>query len=186
VEVKYRRLQRSALQAELLCHVQAQTADARRGWSRGYFDAGLKRTQAVIRRHRLARVLQFYADKARRHGLEEPAHGRLSTAINKLQSADTTASNDQLRTRGYVFCPEHSGAPTEIADDGDFKIVLFGPQDMPDRSGSDSMARGPVDAELREDLAPEGVGLEITPAGIGAAARVETNAFATEDSRTIL
>jgi len=74
VAIKYRRLLRSALQAELLCQVQAQTAAARSGWYRGYFDAGLKRTEAVVRRCRLTRAPQLYADKARRHGPKASAH----------------------------------------------------------------------------------------------------------------
>jgi hypothetical protein len=93
----------------------------------------------AVRRVKLARVLRFYADKARRHatdddsdGLTESAFQHLSTEIDRLVEKGggySFAAMDKGDS-GWVFCPEYAGGrPLEITPAGwDTRIFLFGPE----------------------------------------------------------
>jgi len=127
IEIKYRRLLRSARQSTLLEHIRHQNAKTRKRLFDDYFSEDLTATQLAVRRKRLARALQFYADKAHRHELEDEAHKRLSAAIDKLYQPDADVAREDCDDRGYVFCPDHTGDPVEIDYDGSTRIFLFGP-----------------------------------------------------------
>lgn len=127
IEIKYRRLLRSARQSTLLEHIKHQNAKTRKRLFDDYFSGDLTETQLAVRRKRLARALQFYADKAHRHRLEDEAHKRLSVAIDKLYQPDAELAREDCDDRGYIFCPDHTGDPVEIDYDGSTRIFLFGP-----------------------------------------------------------
>ena len=132
VEVKYRRLLKSALDGSLQAHICEQVSRTRQRWMASYFSSELKQTQLVLRRKRLARALRFYLDKARRHRLPIQGYERMSLAIDRLFRSDTDISVDQTEDRGYIFCPEHNGVTTEIGFEGDTRLFIFGPQGLPD------------------------------------------------------
>ncbi|MDE2125238.1 MAG: type IV secretion system DNA-binding domain-containing protein [Armatimonadetes bacterium] len=132
IEVKYRRLLRSALDPALRAYIRKQLGHTRQQWMQSYFSPTLSPTQAAIRRKKLARALRFYADKARRHSLNEEGHKRILTAIDRLYRSDAEVSGDVLEDRGYIFCPERSGGAMEVDFDGASRIYLFGHEGMPD------------------------------------------------------
>ncbi|MGH9929821.1 MAG: hypothetical protein ACREA9_11425, partial [Pyrinomonadaceae bacterium] len=59
IEVKYRRLLKSALDASLQARICDQVSRTRQRWMASYFSSDLKQTQLVLRRKRLARALRF-------------------------------------------------------------------------------------------------------------------------------
>ena len=77
---------------------------------------------------KLARVLRFYADKARRHadddntlGLSKDAYGELIAEIDRLieKGGDYPFASAESADRGWVFCPEYASAtPMEITPSG--------------------------------------------------------------------
>lgn len=132
VEIKYRRLLRSARDGRLLAHVCEQTSRTRERWMNIYFSGALKQTQAAIRRKRLARALHFYLEKARRHHLPDQAATRLASAIDGLFRSGAELSSDPAEDRAYIFCPEYGGAAAEVAYENGTRVYLFGPQGLPD------------------------------------------------------
>lgn len=164
VEVKYRRLLRSARDAGLLARIQEQTACTRRRWFNAYFSPDLSPSVLAIRRKRLARALRFYLEKARRHHLgrtDNPqagdanslqmAYQRLRDAIDRLCRPSNDAVAERVADRGYIFCPDYQGQPAEIATDGATRVVLCGPQSMPDqplRMAGDTRNPLPVTASV--------------------------------------
>ena len=92
----------------------------------------------AVRRAKLARVLQFYADKARRHYLPKERYEEFASEIDRMiekggDYAFSVAEDD----RGWVFCPEFAGhRPLKISpDESSTKVFLFGPQLLPDADG---------------------------------------------------
>ncbi len=138
VEVKYRQDLRSARNPELLNKITEQIESFRKRWEEYYLRPELPALSRSIRRARLAQVLRFYAEKARRHYLEEKDYEELMYCINimvkegaKYNSADSLPHGED---RGYIFCPEYRREkPEEIAPkDYPLKIFLFGGSCMPD------------------------------------------------------
>lgn len=132
VEIKYRRLLRSARDNRLLSHVSEQTSETRKRWMDIYFSSNLTQTQMAMRRKRLARALHFYLEKARRHHLPEPAADRLASAIDGLFRSSAEIAADLIEDRAYIFCPEYAGTAAEIAYENTTRVYLFGPHGMPD------------------------------------------------------
>lgn len=136
VEVKYRRHLRAVRSPGDLERIRHQTENFRRRWEDWYFDENLSSAQRAVRRAKLARVLRFYADKARRHYLGEDVYRSLISEIDRMiaSGASYSAGGMQQGDRGFVFCPEFSGPrPLEISPtDWDTQIFLFGPGQLPD------------------------------------------------------
>jgi len=71
IEVKYRRHLRAARNPEVLQEIRKQVESLRKRWDEWYLNRGISSSFRAIRRAKLARVLHFYADKARRHADDE-------------------------------------------------------------------------------------------------------------------
>jgi hypothetical protein len=88
-EVKYRRHLRTARSPEALQRIRQQVESLRRRWNDWYAGDEACPLFRAVRRAKLARVLRFYADKAKRHatdddGLTGSAFQHLSTEIDRL------------------------------------------------------------------------------------------------------
>jgi len=142
VEVKYRRHLRTARSPETLETIRRQVESLRGRWDEWYSEDVCSSFRA-IRRAKLARVLHFYADKARRHadddrqrGLSADAYATITAEIDRMieRGRDYAFATLDRPDRGWVFCPEYAGAnPLEISPgDWDTRVFLFGPRLMPD------------------------------------------------------
>ena len=153
VEVKYRRDLLSARRPDVLRQIQTQTTSLRRRWHE-WFDAGVSSSFRAVRRARLARVLRFYADKARRHHLSAERYEAFVAEIDRMieKGSDYAFSHASAGDRGWVFCPEHAGRePQRISPDGwSVPTFLFGPGRLPDADVGREMIRDPVE-RLRDD-----------------------------------
>jgi len=96
-----------------------------------------------IRRAKLARILRFYADKARRHaddenktGLSEDQYRNIRNEIDRMiekGSKYEIADGGNDIGLGWIFCPKYQGkTPEKIFDS---RIYLFGPSILPDWEG---------------------------------------------------
>jgi DNA polymerase III delta prime subunit len=136
VEVKYRRHLRAVRNPEEMEHIRKQMESMRNRWMDGYFSKDISAVQRSIRRLKLARVLRFYADKARRHYLEDITYKGIIAEIDKMVSSGGTYSVAVMEKadRGFIFCPEYAGQhPLEISPaDWDSRVFLFGPGRLPD------------------------------------------------------
>ena len=140
--MKYRRHLRDARNPEILREIREQVDSLRKRWDEWYCQAGESSFRA-IRRAKLARVLRFYADKARRHaddvrkkGLSAEMYEAITSEIDRMveKGGDYIFAEMQAGDRGWVLCPEYGGArPLEISPSGwDTRIFLFGPSLLPD------------------------------------------------------
>ena len=143
IEVKYRRHLRDARSPEVLNTIRNQVESLRRRWQDWYVGQDVAAPFRAVRRAKLARVLRFYAEKARRHaddelgtGLSQAAYLALITEIDRMieKGADYAFATKDDADRGWVFCPEYAGAnPLEISPvDWATKVFLFGPHQLPD------------------------------------------------------
>ena len=136
VEVKYRRHLRAARGADLLEGIRRQVSSLRQRWDQWY--SGEKGPAAFrsVRRTKLARVLRFYADKARRHHLGADQYQALIIEIDRMveKGDDYPFASVDTPDRGWVFCPEYAGGtPLEISpSDWETRVYLFGPGMLPD------------------------------------------------------
>lgn len=136
-EVKYRRHLRMARSPDAMQSIRQQVESLRRRWEEWYGCDGVCPSFRALRRAKLARVLRFYADKARRHadndgtGLSAEAYAALTAEIDRLigKGGDYSFASIENPDRGWVFCPEYAGGQSlEITPVGwDTKIFLFGP-----------------------------------------------------------
>jgi hypothetical protein len=137
-EVKYRRHLRTARSPDVLKNECQQVESLRRRWEDWYGVDEVCPSLRAVRRAKLARVLRFYADKARRHaddekqtGLAENVYAALIAEIDRLieKGMDYSFATIEKPDRRWVFCPEYAGTrPLEIApDDWETRIFLFGP-----------------------------------------------------------
>lgn len=136
IEVKYRRHLRSARNPEELHRIRRQVESLRRRWDDWYSHDDVCSAFRAVRRAKLARVLRFYADKARRHYLSKETHETLVGEIDKMveKGGDYPLHSLSKGDRGWVFCPEYAGInPTEISPrEWETRIFLFGPGLLPD------------------------------------------------------
>jgi hypothetical protein len=139
IEVKYRRHLRAARSPDLLEDIREQVQSLRSRWGSWYSNEAGCASFRAIRRTKLARMLCFYTDKARRHCLAteryEAIVGELDRMIEKGDDYLFPAASEV--DRGWVFCPEFTDVvPLEISPTGwDTRVFLFGPSSLPD-SGS--------------------------------------------------
>jgi DNA phosphorothioation-dependent restriction protein DptH len=154
LEVKYRRHLRVARSPDEVEGVRNQVESLRERWDDWYCQEGQSSAFRSVRRAKLARVLRFYADKARRHCLPLAEHGVITAEIDRMieKGDDYVFAGMQQGDRGWVFCPEYAGAsPLEISPAGwNTRIFLFGPGLMPD---SDFRRESIDDSSIRERLA---------------------------------
>jgi hypothetical protein len=156
-EVKYRRHLREARNPEVLQSVRQQVESLRDRWDQWYGCDGVCTSFRAIRRAKVARVLRFYADKARRHadddrgvGLSQEAYNLLIAEIDRLieKGGEYTFAVTEEPDRGWVFCPEYAASkPLDITPPGwDTRIYLFGPDSSfrRDSSGPPTMEQGLV------------------------------------------
>ena len=119
----------------------------RRRWHAYFFENNLKPIERSLRRSQLARILQFYADRAARHRLSSQAYGHLRREIDKLvlNEAYRPAEIDQPDV-GYMFCPEHrAGRPELLYATGgeEARLWLFGPALLPEERAAAAEAPPP-------------------------------------------
>ncbi len=135
-EIKYRRHLRAARNPDELEAIRVQVESLRERWSSWYGTDGVCGVFRGIRRAKLARVLKFYADKARRHYLSEEQHTGLCLEIDRFieKGADYAIPSIERADRGWIFCPEYAGTrPLEITPtDWATRLYLFGPGLLPD------------------------------------------------------
>ncbi len=152
VEVKYRRDLRAARSPDLLRRIREQTAVLRKRWNDWYAHEVCSAFRAV-RRAKLARVLRFYADKARRHYLPAARYAELVADLDRMiaKGGDYRLDADESGDRGWVFCPEYAGAsPLKISPDNrSTQVFLCGPNLLPDLDFRGEMTTSPPEAEDR-------------------------------------
>ena len=152
VEVKYRRDLRAARSPDILRRIRDQTASMSKRWNECYSHEECSAFRAV-RRAKLARVLRFYADKARRHHLPAAQHTELVAEIDRMieKGGDYRLDTDRSGDRGWVFCPEYAGAsPLEISPDNwSTKVFLCGPGLLPDLDFRGEMTISPPESEAQ-------------------------------------
>ncbi len=156
VEVKYRRLLRGTRATSFLDRIVRQTSSTRDQIQKLYFDDAMPSAQRVLSRRRFARALQFYLDKALRHGLSQDAHEQLARQIDALYSGGQSAACQGMEDRGYVFCPEWDGPAVEIDCAEGTRIFLFGPDRLPD--AAPIAEAEPASPLLGSATAPSGAG----------------------------
>lgn len=175
IEVKYRRHLRTARSLDGLDALRQQVESLRSRWDEWYGDSDVPATFRAVRRAKLARVLRFYADKARRHaddeackGLGEEAYRELTAEIDKMVERGTEYAfgAGEATDLGWIFCPEYAGArPLQIAAPGwDTRIFLFGPgpwfRGVAPQAAQ--LSSGPAGAPL-ESLKREGAEASVLP-----------------------
>ena len=143
IEVKYRRHLRAARNPEELRRIREQTESLRDRWDKWYSHDITCSSFRAVRRAKLARVLRFYVDKARRHadderkrGLSAEIHTALVAEIDRMieKGSDYAFAVMSDGDRGWVFCPEYAGTkPLKISPaEWNMSIFLFGPDLLPD------------------------------------------------------
>ena len=143
IEVKYRRHLRAARNPEELQRIREQTESLRERWEKWYSHETTCSPFRAVRRAKLARVLRFYADKARRHadderkkGLSKEMHAAIVAEIERMieKGNDYVFADNTNGDRGWVFCPEYAGIkPLKISPaEWNTSIFLFGPGLLPD------------------------------------------------------
>ena len=137
-EVKYRRHLAMARAATLVSSVLEQTSSARTRWMDWFFGASLKPSERAIRAGRLVRALRFYADKARRHHLNEVVYNRVCDELNRLlrEPADYEPNLAERSDRAFIFCPDFAPITPEELFPGlaaECRVWLFGPDTLPDK-----------------------------------------------------
>ena len=152
VEVKYRRDLRAARSPDILRRIREQTAALCKRWDEWYSHEECSVFRAV-RRAKLARILRFYADKARRHHLPAAQHTELVAEIDRMieRGGDYRLDTDRSGDRGWVFCPEYAGtSPLEISPDNwSTKVFLCGPNLLPDLDFRGEMTTSPLESEAQ-------------------------------------
>lgn len=153
IEVKYRRDLRSARSLDVLNRIRERTHALRRRWEEWY-GTDVCAPFRAIRRAKLARVLRFYADKARRHRLPEEKYQELAAEIHKMVAHGGSYSFGEVAAhRGWIFCPEYvPHAPMEISpSDWTPRVYLAGPSVLPDLSANSAGIAPHVSAEIAAD-----------------------------------
>lgn len=171
LEVKYRRHLRVARSPDQLEGVRQQVESLRKRWDEWYCQEGHSSAFRAVRRAKLARVLRFYADKARRHYLPLEEHRILTAEIDRMieKGEEYVFAEMSQADRGWVFCPEYAGAsPLEISPAGwDTRVFLFGPSLLPDsdfrRESIDGPSLGEQDAAADSPVAATVRGEEPAP-----------------------
>jgi len=160
-EVKYRRHLRTARSPAALQGIREQVESLRRRWEDWFGTGDVCASFRAVRRAKLARVLRFYADKARRHADDESVTGltcekydALVAEIYRLieKGGDYCFETMEQPDRGWVFCPDYVGnCPLEITPTGwDTRIFMFGPDSDFRRGAAQPSNEPPVPGGLNE------------------------------------
>ena len=166
LEVKYGRHLRTARSPDILERIDRQTRVLRERWYRWYGHQDVCDTFRAIRRAKLARVLHFYADKARRHGMPPKRHKALVTEIDRMiaRGEGYAFADSPAGDRGWVFCPEYAGTRPLRISPGDWntQVFMFGPALLPDSDfgfeapPSESLGQAPAVRSTSGRAEPEG------------------------------
>ncbi|MSU21475.1 MAG: ATP-binding protein [Pedosphaera sp.] len=176
-EVKYRRHLAMARAAALVSSVLDQTRSARTRWMDWFFGTLLKPSERTIRAGRLVRALRFYADKARRHHLDEAIYNRVCAELDRLlrEPTDYEPYLAERSDRAFIFCPDFAPTKPEELFPGlaeECRVWLFGPGTLPDKpkDGYTDPARTPPPPPLPNatatplsTLGPDIAGFKDTP-----------------------
>ena len=129
ITVKVRRHLREARAPEMLRSIEWETESFRTGWREWFAHADVCSAFRAVRRARLARLLTFYADKARRHHLSASIHEKIVSEIGRMIERGGDYAFPELPggDLGWIFCPEYAGRePMPLAGAG-ARVFLFGP-----------------------------------------------------------
>ena len=166
IEVKHRQHLRAARTPSVLHQVRKQVESMRKNWSKWY-GVDSSRTFRAVRRAKLARVLRFYAAKARRHHLPTEQHQAIAAEIDRMLANGESYEfiEGQRDDRGWIFCPEYSGAqPLEISpSDWQVRIFLFGPAALPDSSSEHLSVERPPQRKENDQGGPTPAPISTTP-----------------------
>jgi DNA phosphorothioation-dependent restriction protein DptH len=137
-EVKYRRHLAMARAAALVSSVLEQTSSTRSRWMDWFFGSALKPSERAIRSGRLVRALRFYADKARRHHLDQAVYNRVCEELDRLlrEPAEYEPTFSERSDRAFIFCPDFTPTIPEELFPGlaeECRVWLFGPDTLPDK-----------------------------------------------------
>ena len=181
VEVNCRRHLRSARSPDLLNAIAHRLKRLRKEWNRWYDSEEVKPAVNAIRRARLAAVLRFYADRARRHHLPAERHETIMREIDRMISKGQsyTFAEYLKGDRGWIFCPEFASEdPHNVSTaEEETEIFLFGPNSLPEpvhasRPMADTIhverdptpdTRPPKDANVGETERETEAGRDTTP-----------------------
>ena len=134
IEVSCRRHLRAARSPDLINGIGHRIESRRKRWNEWYDNENSKPALNAIRRAKLARVLRFYADRARRHHLSAEKHETIHIEIDRMISKGRTYAFDRAQSedRGWIFCPEFASSnPLKISGtDSNAGIYLFGPDSL--------------------------------------------------------
>ena len=151
IEVKYRRTLMSARASILITRINNQIDQAANRWQAEFNGDGLS---PFFQRGRLYRVLRFYADKARRHDLGEPAYLKIQTQLERILTDEKVPfAMEVSKHRGFIFCPDYRGElPDELQKSPEEPgVYLFGPHPFPDLLNRPLQ----VDAPDEKEVVPE-------------------------------
>ena len=163
VEVKYRRTLMSARASTLVTLINNQINQAANRWQAEFNGEGLS---PFFQRSRLYRVLRFYADKARRHNLGEPAFLKIQTQLGRLLTDDRIPFVIEAgKHLGFIFCPDYRGeSPDKLQNSPEEPgIYLFGPHRLPDLLNRPLQVQPTVEKEVAPKT-PEASDQEPAPA----------------------
>ena len=131
IRAKHRRHLREARDPQMLADVRKQLEALRKEWDKWSGSAGVCAGFRAVRRAKLARVLRFYADKARRRDLPQEQHAFLAAEIDRMieKGGEYAFDGRQGGDQGWIFCPEYAGeSPQRISPEKwSAGIFLFGP-----------------------------------------------------------
>jgi len=152
IEVKYRRHLRDARNPGGLQGIREQVESLHKRWDEWYCSEGSCSSFRALRRAKLARILRFYADKARRHCLPAEQYELIVSEIDHMieKGVDYSFAGLEQGDRGWVFCPEYFGVrPLEISPaQWNTRIFLFGPTLLPDSDFRRESIVHPPDAKV--------------------------------------
>lgn len=167
VEVKYRQSLHAARGSETIRTIADQLEGSRRQWVQR-FGPTAPHLHRVVARLELARVLRFYAQKARRYGLDDTVYEHMVREFRNLAATgDDGTKLEVINGYGFVYCPEYRAAePDEISGQPDNQIWLAGPRCGPDarltrplnRFGGATVEQGHSRADRSPDPLVPGIG----------------------------
>lgn len=133
IEVKFRRYLKTARAPDLADAMDRQLEASCKRWQQ-LVGAGISSLEQTVNRAWLARVLRFYARKARRHGLGDEVFVRLMRAIDAMVRRDTDLpERADIARVGFVFCPEYAAKePDRIDQIGHADLWLLGAGMLPE------------------------------------------------------
>ena len=136
IEVNCSRHLRAARSPDLLNGIRQRVESLRKRWNEWYDSEDVRPALNAVRRAKLASVLRFYADRARRHHLSVEQHETTLREIDRMISKGSNYAFTEVPggDRGWIFCPEFASSnPLKISTaDSRTEIFLFGPDSLSD------------------------------------------------------